>query len=239
MYSCVASHPCWLQSTSESVCSKVHDVHSPDCELYSAASSLTHDERITVNGGDQASAQRLQGDHSRRFLQLWAQHHRLRNYKRLKVAELCLNLAKALSGDNALLSKETSSRRKRRRSNRQPSTSTVAKIRNVSLPLGYRSCICGTQECKTAMINYFNNIHDYEWPEKFFPWLYVGIPAQPSIKRLKASTKGSRARAIQTNRDEKLRRHKVYCRHLNISNTNLTSSKNSLVAFPVHFPLMW
>ena len=239
MYSCVANQPCWLQSTSESVCSNVHYVHSPDCELYSAASSLTHDERITVNGGDQASAQRLQGDHSRRFLQLWAQHHRLRNYKRLKVAELCLNLAKALSGDNALLSKETSSRRKRRRSNRQPSTSTVAKIRNVSLPLGYRSCICGTQECKTAMINYFNNIHDYEWPEKFFPWLYVGIPAQPSIKRLKASTKGSRARAIQTNRDEKLRRHKVYCRHLNISNTNLTSSKNSLVAFPVHFPLMW
>ena len=54
-----------------------------------------------------------------------------------------------------------------------------------------KTCICGTDLCKQTMVNYFNNYHDYDWPDKLFPWLHVGIPKWP-LDHVRSTTRGSR-----------------------------------------------
>ena len=196
MFCCASSNPCCLKSTSKATCEKAHNSHCPDCALHSDV-KLTAEESNTVIG-DEHTATRLQKAHSRRFLQSWAQQHRLKNYKRLKLTDLCQNLAKALSGDDSVRSKEKSDRRtpstKRRSKRRKTTAVATPKEGNArKVPAGHRSCICGTDECKQAMYHYFDEIHDYTWPDKYFPWLYVSIPSLPRLS-LKTSTRGARAR---------------------------------------------
>ena len=185
---------------------------------YSSSCSLTAEQKITVCI-DEEAPQRIKLGRSIRLLHSWAKQLRLKNYKRLTLNLLCENLAKVVQGDKTLQSKEKQSRRKRRRSSRQPLTTTatlstkdvVAKKRSTPdikqvIP---RVCVCGTDECKEAMIHYFREIHDCTWPDKFFPCLYVGIPKRPSSE---TSFKHSRPRAQVRSlvREEKSRRHKLF-----------------------------
>ena len=242
---CCAEKGCWLRSTSKDVCMQRNAAHCPDCNLYSSSCLLTAEEKTTVCV-DKDAFQRIKLGRSRRFLQRWAQQLRLRNYKRLPLDSLCENIAKVVQGDTTLQSKERKPRRKRRFSKRKSppltksdaSTNKRTKTTEEQLPAGYRSCICGTEECKEAMKMYFRKVHDYTWPDKFFPWLYVGIPKLPSSE---STSKVTRARARERSlvREEKVRRHKLFCRHLGITDGKDISSNNSIVAFPVHFPLIW
>lgn len=243
MYCCASSKPCCLRSTSKLICEKSHNAHCPDCKLHSADIALTAEESSAVIGGEQ-TAKRLQKEHSRRFLQAWAQLHRVRNYKRLPHDVLCGNIIKALCGDNSVRSKERAPRRTQptRRQSKRRKINTVAGTNEVSSvtvrPDGYRSCICGTEECKQTMYNYFSAIHDYAWPEKYFPWLYVRMPSKPKVD-IKNSTRGARARDQRLARAEKARRRSLFLKHLRISADVVDTMTNQDVAFPVHFPLCW
>ena len=101
--------------------------------------------------------------------------------------------------------------------------------------LGYRSCICGTEECKEAMSAYFDGIHDDCDPTKYFPWLYVNIPKLPKSEALQ-SRSGLRNDRVAT-RQEKRKCRALFCRHLQLKQDVDYSGK--VVAFPVHFPLIW
>ena len=220
-----------------------HNAHSPDCKLYSTSRSLTAEEKVTVCG-DKESLQRIKLGRSRRLLQGWAQHLRLKNYKRLKLDLLCENILKLITGDESKQSKEKKSRRKRRRSTRQPlaTKDVVAKKTSTTdnkqvVPDGYRTCVCGTEECKEAMMHYFREIHDYTWPEKFFPWLYVGVPKRPTgDSSVKDSSQRAQTRSLV--REQRSRRHLLFCRHLGIVDSEVIGSNNTNVAVPIHFPLI-
>ena len=116
--------------------------------------------------------------------------------------------------------------RKRTRANTRISAAKQKK-KAIVVPPGYRSCCCGSDECKTAMLHYFRNVHNYDDPAYFFPWLYIEVPKMP-----KASTK-SRSKARRLERSNKLLRHRLFLKHLGIS----AAEKRSLVAYPVHFAL--
>ena len=115
---------------------------------------------------------------------------------------------------------------KRTRSNTQKKVVKTAK-RELAVPPGYRTCCCGSDECKKAMLHYFHHVHNYQDPAYFFPWLYVEVPKMP-----KSSTK-NRSKARQLLRDNKLLRHRLFLKHLGINK----AVKRSVVAFPVHFAL--
>ena len=201
MHSCVA---CCLQSTSKSVCEQLHDFHCPDCNLYTPSCTLNKQELSTVCG-DEATIRRIDSQHSARFLRSWAQHHRLKNYNRMTKQEVCTNIVKLINGDTTVLTSEKAPRRKRLRKLRpkRKKTDVPAAPSKVTIPLGYRSCVCGTKECKDTMFKYFREIHDYNWPEKYFPWIYVGVSSRPSRREQKQITnERDRARALK--RDDKL-----------------------------------
>lgn len=241
MYSCAASKPCCLKSSSAEVCRKRHDVHCPNCELYAESIILSKQEKSLVCGGKE-TAQRLKIEHSANSLRAWAKHHRLRNYKRLDVDKLARNLVLAICGDTSVLSKESKARR-RRLSKLRPKPTAAGKERPKrakrlhNLPPGYRTCICGTDECKDVMLKYFNEIHDYNFPDKYFPWLYVKVPCKPRDTAV-SSERGQRARDRTHQKESKLQRHNLFCKHLGIVETELID-KQAQVAFPVHFDLIW
>ena len=106
-----------------------------------------------------------------------------------------------------------------------------------TLPPGYRTCICGTKECKDTMLNYFNSMHDYNFPDKYFPWLYVTVPCKPRDTAV-SSERGQRARDRTQQKELKFQRHNLFCKHMSIVETELVD-KQALVAFPVHFHLIW
>ena len=187
---------------------------------------------------DEEAIRRLDSQHSARFLRSWAAHHRLKNYKRLTKEILCVNIGKLINGDVSVLTSEKGPRRKclsKLRPKRKrtvvptPSPSILPKT---TVPLGYRTCICGTKECKDTMFQYFREVHDYSWPEKYFPWIYVSFPSRPS------DCKSRSARARET-RSYKLTRHNLFCRHLQIESTSIAKKKDLYVSFIVHFPLIW
>ena len=229
MYCCSAAQPCCLRSTSLDVCSKPHDSHCHDCKLFSHLFALDPKESATVSGGGE-SARRLKDKHTKNSLIPWAKHHNIKNYCRLNHSQLCEHLAKAISGDNSVKSNRTRkpTRRKRKAEN------AVDTVANNRMPLGYKTCICGTEECKKAMVDYFRNCHDYDWPDKLFPWLYVNVPKRPR-DNAKASTKGSRARERSMNKLQKTKRRELFCRHLQLKDDE---DVNGVVAVPVHFPLI-
>ena len=237
IYCCASSEPCCLRSTSQEVCETSHDAHCPDCKLHSKLFSLDKAEKCTVFN-DERTVQDLNLRHSARFLRSWAAHHRVKNYNRLSKHDLCCNIPKALRGDESVLSKEKALRRKRltklRSKCKRVTTKTSDSKKQLAVPLGYRSCICGTDECKETMISYFRDIHDYQWPEKYFPWLYVKVPSQPD-----ASSGKKRRPARVLRREDKLHRHNLFCRHLQIDGAAEINWKDVVVAFPVHFPLIW
>ena len=243
MYSCEASKTCWLRSTCTDVCTQRHDAHSPDCKLYSTSCSLTAEEKSTVCG-DKEALQRIKAGRSRRLLQGWTQHLRLKNYKRQKLDALCENILKLITGDESVRNKNKKARQKRRRSTRVPlATKDVARKKTATadnkqvVPEGYRTCVCGTEECKEAMIHYFREIHDCTWPEKFFPWLYVGVPKRPTGES-SAKDSSQRAQARSLVREQRSRRHLLFCRHLGIVDSEVIGSNNTNVAVPIHFPLI-
>ena len=232
MHCCAAEKPCCLRSTSLEVCSKRHDVHCIDCKLYSHLFSLEPEEVVTVSGGDDL-ARRLRDKHTKNSLIPWAKHHKIKNYCRLNHGRLCEHLAKAISGDNSVKSGRTRrpKRRKRKAEKSENAVNVVAKNR---MPLGYKTCICGTDECKQAMVDYFHNSHDYSWPDKLFPWLYVNLPKMPR-ENVKNSTKGARARQRDLNRLQKLQRTQLFYKHLQLKPSDAIKG---VVAVPVHFPLI-
>ena len=187
---------------------------------------------------DELTVQKLNLRHSARFLRTWAAHHRVKNYNRLPKDILCDNIAKALRGDRSVLTKEKTLRRKRLPKLRSKCKKVSSKGSNTkkqsAVPPGYRSCLCGTDECKQTMLSYFREVHDYEWPEKYFPWLYVKVPSKPDT-----SFDKKRRLAHVVKRDDKLHRHNLFCRHLKIDGTAKINWKDAVVAFPVHFPLIW
>ena len=163
----------------------------------------------------------------------------MKNYNRLAKDVLCDNITKALRGDASVLSKEKTVRRKRLRKlrpkcNKKVSIKDSSTKKAAAVPPGYRSCICGTEECKQTMLSYFREVHDYEWPEKYFPWLYVKVPSKPDVSFGK-----KRRRSHVVKREDKLHRHNLFCRHLKIDDTAAINWKDVVVAFPVHFPLIW
>ena len=112
---------------------------------------------------------------------------------------------------------------------KQVTTRSVAKKKRKvpNTPPGYRTCCCGNEDCKQAMLSYFRDVHRYDDPAYFFPWLYIEVPKMP-----KKNTK-SRSKSRQIQRDNKVFRHRLFLKHLGI----LQPEKHSFVAFPVHFPL--
>lgn len=236
MYSCSSSHPCCLKSTSKEVCTKKHDAHCPDCELHDKSIRLSPQECSAVVA-DKDFETRLNNAHGRRFLDDWAQHHRIKYYKKLSKKKLVQNIAKALSGDKGVLSTKRSrvspklkTRRSKRNKASTESTFVASKVR-----LGYKTCICGAEECKTAMSEYFERVHDYSDPTKYFPWLYVNIPKMPKPED-QQSRSGMRPDRV-LNRQEKRRCRLLFCRHLQLKQDMDYTGK--VVAFPVHFPLIW
>ena len=243
MHCCNARKPCCLRSSSEQVCSQQHDAHCMNCELFSHLFSLTVNESATVFGGKE-TAQCIRDAHTKNSLLPWAKHHKIKNYCRLTHDKLCVNLAKAISGDNSVKTTRKQPRRrptKRKRISVERDNNNASAIATKSkMPLGYRSCICGTQECKQTMIEYFRKYHDYNWPDKLFPWLYVGVPKRPrSPQNVRCATKGAAAQKRDAARAERLRRRVLFCRHLQLHDAQDISSSNGYVAFPVHFPLIW
>ena len=101
-----------------------------------------------------------------------------------------------------------------------------------------KTCICGTDLCKQTMVNYFNNYHDYDWPDKLFPWLHVGIPKWP-LDHVRSTTRGSRTLKRANIRAEKVKRRGLFCKHLQLHDSEDFANHNGVVAFPVHFPLIW
>ena len=89
MYSCNATQPCCLRSSSEQVCSKRHDTHCMDCELFSHLFSLIANESATVFG-DKETIQRMRDAHTKTSLLPWAKHHKVKNYCRLTHENLCV-----------------------------------------------------------------------------------------------------------------------------------------------------
>ena len=237
IYCCASSEPCCLRSTSQTVCVKRHDAHCPDCKLHSKSFSLDKTEKYTVCN-DELTVKNLNLRHTARVLSAWAAHHRVKNYNRLPKDVLCGNIAKALSGDTSVLSKEKTLRRKRLSKLRPKCKKVSAKDSSAkkksAVPPGYRSCICGTDECKETMLSYFRDIHDCTWPDKYFPWLYVKVPSKPDT-----SFDKKRRLVHVLKRADKLHRHNLFCRHLKIDGTAAINWKDVVVAFPVHFPLIW
>ena len=112
MYSCAASKPCCLKSSSVEVYRKRDDVYCPNGELYAESIYLSKQEKSLVCGRKE-TAQRLKIEHNANSLRAWAKHHRLRNYKHLDVDKLARNLALTICGDTSVLSFESKARRRR------------------------------------------------------------------------------------------------------------------------------
>ena len=236
MYSCSSSHPCCLQSTSKGVCGKKYDAHCPDCELYDESICLSLQECSTVIADKDFEA-RLTNAHRRRVLDAWAKHHRIKYYKKLSMKILVQNIAQALSGNKSVISTKRgrsspklSARRSKRNKPIKESKFVSSKVR-----LGYKTCICGTEECKTAMAEYIDGVHDDSDPTKYFPWLYVNIPKMPKPED-QQSRSGMRPDRV-LNRQLKRRSRFLFCRHLQLNQDMDYTGKK--VAFPVHFPLIW
>ena len=239
MYSCQAQKPCCLKSSSLQVCSQRNDVHCIDCELFSHLTPLGPDESVTVCGDEQA-AKRLRCAHTKTSLIPWAKHHKIKNYCRLTHDQLCVNLAKKISGDSSVMMQRKAPRKRRKRNQKtnKNDEENNPQVKKNGMPEGYRTCICGTDLCKQTMVNYFNNYHDYDWPDKLFPWLYVGIPKRPR-EHVRSTTRGSRVLKRERIRSEKINRRGLFCKHLQLHDSEDFASHNGVVAFPVHFPLIW
>ena len=155
MHSCSSSQACCLQSTSKGVCGKKHDAHCPDCELHDKSICLSPQECSTVIA-DKDFEERLYNAHSSRVLSDWAKHIRIKNYKRLSKERLVQNIAKALSGDKSVLSTKRgrSSPKLNTRRSKRNKPSNESKFVSSKVRAGYRPCICGTEECKTARNTY-------------------------------------------------------------------------------------
>ena len=243
MHYCKAKKPCCLRSSSEQVCSQRHDAHCMNCELFSHLFSLTANESATVFGGKE-TAERIRYAHTKNSLLPWVKHHKVKNYCRLTHDNLCVNLAKTISGDNSVKTTRKQQRgrpRKRKQINaKREDNNASATTAKSKMPKGYRNCICGTQECKETMIEYFRKYHDYNWPDKLFPWLYVGVPKRPRARQnVRCVTKGAEAKKRDASRAERSKRRVLFCRHLKLHDSQDISSSNGYVAFPVHFPLIW
>ena len=80
--------------------------------------------------------------------------------------------------------------------------------------VGYRSCICGTEECFQAMSQYVEQVHDKSDPTKYFPWLYVDIPKmpKPEDEHSRSSMRPERVLKRQVKRKCRL----LFCRHLRL-----------------------
>lgn len=238
MHSCSSSAPCCLQSKSKEVCAKKHDFHRPGCELYDESISLSPQELSTVIADKNFTTQ-LYASTGIRVLRAWAKHHHIKYYKRLNKQDIVQNLAKVMRGDKSVISTKRGrstptpkpkTRRSKRNKPIQESKFVTNKVRQ-----GYKSCICGTEECKEAMSEYFERVHDYLDPTKYFPWLYVNIPKlpKPEDQQSRSSLRNDRV----ANRQAKRRCRTLFCRHLKLNQDANYTGK--VVAFPVHFPLIW
>ena len=237
MYSCSSSQPCCLQSTSKEVCGKKHDAHCPDCELHDKSICLSPQECSTVIADKDFEA-RLNNKHGTRLLADWARHHRIAYYKSLNKKRLVQNIAKVLSGDKSVVSNKshrTPSPKLNKRRSKRNKPKKESKFVSSRVRLGYKAFICGTAECKTTMSEYFDGVHDYSDPTKYFPWLYVNIPKMPKPED-QQSRSGMRADRV-LNRQEKRISRLLFCRHLRLKQNMDYTGK--VVAFPVHFPLIW
>ena len=170
MHSCSSSQACCLQSTSKEVCGKKHDAHCPDCEFHDKSICLSPQECSTVIA-DKDFEERLYNAHSSRVLSDWAKYIRIKNYKRLSKERLVQNIAKALSGDKSVLSTKRgrSSPKLNTRRSKRNKPSNESKFVSSKVRAGYRPCICGTEECKTVMIECVEGVHDDSDPTKHFP----------------------------------------------------------------------
>jgi len=235
MHSCSSSQACCLQSTSKEVCGKKHNAHCPDCDLHDKSICLSPQECSTVVI-DKDFEERLHNAHSSRFLSDWAKQLRIKNYKRISKALLVQHIAKALSGDKSVLSTKRgrSSPKLNTRRSKRNKPSNESKFVSSKVRAGYRSCICGTEECLEAMSQYIERVHDDSDPTKYFPWLYVDIPKMPKPEDQHSRSSMRPDRVLK--RQVKRKCRSLFCRHVRLKqDVDYTGKK---VAFPVHFPLI-
>ena len=186
---------------------------------------------------DKDFEERLYNAHSSRVLSDWAKHIRIKNYKRLSKERLVQNIAKALSGDKSVLSTKRgrSSPKLNTRRSKRNKPSNESKFVSSKVRAGYRPCICGTEECKTAMTEYIEGVHDDSDPTKYFPWLYVNIPKMPKPEDQQSRSSMRPDRVLK--RRIKRRCRLLFCRHLRLKQD--MDYTGQVAAFPVHFPLIW
>ena len=118
--------------------------------------------------------------------------------------------------------------KKNKRGSRMSPRINPKRKRGITNPPGYRTCCCGSNDCREAMMHYFRHVHRVDDPTHFFPWLYKSVSKLP-----KPNVKTKNKQRLQ-DRHDKICRRKIFLKHLGLSED---VPDNSQVAHPVHFPI--